>query len=107
MEYNVLLRIKFNSGVNMLLCFSALSKSKDGESANGPLQSAAVAIRSTYHHNSAAEGEVRHLSQFYSRCLCAAPAKKPREQLTLCAIKKPEYILRFLAEPGCHRADVY
>lgn len=43
----------------MLLWFSAFSKSEDGESANGRLQSAAVALTQvTYHHNSAIEGEV-------------------------------------------------
>lgn len=54
MEYKVLQRIKFNSGVNMLLCFSALSKSENEESANGP--AAAAALRSACHRGGAAEG---------------------------------------------------
>lgn len=46
MEYKVLQRIKFNSGLNTPLCFSALSKSGNEESVGGPAGAAVAALRS-------------------------------------------------------------
>lgn len=93
MEYKVLQRIKFNSGVNMLLCFSTLSKSENEESANGPA-AAAAALRLACHHGGAAEGEVTRLSRSFIKGVFVLHGRRHHRSsqpaLAVCAIKSSE-----------------
>lgn len=87
MEDKVLQRIKFNSGVNMLLCFSALRE----ESANGPV---AAALRSACHRGGTAEGEVTRPSRSFIQGVFARAGRRhcgsSRPASALRAIKSSE-----------------